>query len=81
MFTSELSPFLKNASASRMVMAIIPAERYIIDPDTGINLTIQAACHAITGSFNRLSQIGIPMEDPSTKTEVPWQAPWSILFY
>ena len=54
-----------------MVMAIIPAERYIIDPDSGVNLTIQAACQAITASFNRLSQIGIPIEEPSSKTEVP----------
>ena len=70
MWTSELSPYLKNSAASRMLIAIIPAERYIIHPDNAVNLTLQTACHAISESFNRLSEIGTPIVDPYTGEEV-----------
>ncbi|CAE7237215.1 unnamed protein product [Symbiodinium pilosum] len=62
-WTSDLSPYLTDSAASRMVMAIIPAERYIIDPITGVNLTLQAACLAIAESFNRLSREGLNVCD------------------
>ncbi|CAE7346366.1 unnamed protein product, partial [Symbiodinium pilosum] len=58
-FTSDLSPYLTDSAASRFLIGIIPASRYLIDPDSGTNLTLQAACYHITQSFNRLSQQGV----------------------
>ena len=70
MWTSQLSPYLTDAAASRMLIAIIPAERYVIHPESQINLTIQAACKCITESFNRLSEVGIPLRDPTDNSVV-----------
>ena len=73
-WTSDLSPYLTDSAASRMVMAIIPAERYIIDPITGVNLTLQAACLAIAESFNRLSREGLNVCDLYSGETVPQTA-------
>ena len=64
-WTSDLSAYLTDSAASRMVIAIIPAERYIIHPRTGVNLTLQTACLAIAESFNKLSREGVAVKDPS----------------
>ena len=69
MWTSQLSPYLTDAAASRMLIAIIPAERYVIHPESQINLTIQAACKCITESFNRLSEVGIPLSERSYRQQ------------
>ena len=63
MFTSDLSPFLADSAASRMLIGIIPAERYVIDPQTSLNLTIQTACWHVVESFNRLSRAGVRIRD------------------
>ena len=68
MFTSELCPYLTDSAASRMLMAIIPAERYVIDHRTGINLTLQTACQYIMESFNRLGRDGVPLKDEHGET-------------
>ncbi|CAE7191253.1 unnamed protein product [Symbiodinium pilosum] len=49
-----------------MIIAVIPAARYIIDDATGVNITLQTACLHICGSCNKLSEEGVPLRDPST---------------
>ena len=39
----------------------MPASRYVYE--NGVNITIQALTHAITNSFNTLSNFGIPVRD------------------
>ena len=88
-WTSDLSPYLTDSAASRMVMAIIPAERYIMHPITGVNLTLQAACLAIAESFNRLSREDLNVCDLYSGETVPQTAhyifprcrPWKIRIY
>ena len=60
-----------------MVIAIIPAERYIIHPESGVNLTLQTACQAISDSFNRLSATGVPIVDPASGAEVTYSGIFS----
>ena len=68
-WTSDLAPDLTDSASSRMLIAIIPAERYAIDPVTGLNLTIQAACRHITQSMNMLSLHGVRL--PSSDEDEP----------
>ena len=63
MFTSDMSPYLTDSAASRLVIGILPANRYVIDPASGVNLTLQAACQHITNSFNKLSRESIMVRD------------------
>ena len=44
-------------------MAIFPSSLYAIDPETGVNLTLESATAAITRSFNALSTDGIAVHD------------------
>ena len=74
-FTSDLSPYLTDSAASRFLIGIIPASRYLIDPDSGTNLTLQAACYHIMQSFNRLSQQGVPVKDVDGSSEARLHIP------
>ena len=80
MFTSELCPYLTDSAASRMLMAIIPAERYVIDHRTGINLTLQTACQYIVESFNRLGVKGCRSRTSMEKRQLSSEIP-SILYF
>ena len=66
MSTSDLSPYLSDSAASRLLIAVLPANRYIIDPATSVNITLQAACLEIAKSFNRLSRVGVPVKHFAT---------------
>ena len=65
-----MSPHLTNSAASRMLIAIIPVGRYILDPTTGINLTLQTLYLRIAKSCNQLSQQGVKISDPATRQTV-----------
>ena len=66
MFTCDFSGYLSDSAASRLIIGLLPANRYILDPESGVNLTLQAACQHITSSFNQLSREGIVVRDFST---------------
>ena len=59
----DLGPAPTNSSASRFLVGIFPVSMYAIMPDDQTNLTLQAAAHAITESFNRLSDHGLNIAD------------------
>ena len=49
--------------ASRFLITTIPADAYVKDEETGVNLTLQKAAQVITESFQRLASAGIPVYD------------------
>ncbi|CAE7249546.1 unnamed protein product, partial [Symbiodinium sp. CCMP2456] len=65
-WTCDMAPRLTDSAASRMLVAVLPADRYIVDPDTGINLTLQSAFMHIANSFNQLTRQGVKVADPTT---------------
>lgn len=69
-WTCDISPHLTDSAASRMLIAVVPADRYILDPATGINLTLQTLYLHIAKSCNKLSQEGVKISDPVTHQTV-----------
>ena len=61
LWSSDTSPVLSHSPSSRWPICIVPASRYVYE--NGVNITIQALTHAITNSFNTLSNFGIPVRD------------------
>ncbi|CAJ1389880.1 unnamed protein product [Effrenium voratum] len=62
-FTSDLSPYLTDAGASRFLMTIFPESRYVLNQDTGVNETLQGACQIIADSFNKLANEGVDLRE------------------
>lgn len=62
MWTSDLSPHLSHALASRILITVLPESQYAFDGKA--NVTLQAACHAVVTSFNKLSEEGSAFHDP-----------------
>ena len=44
-----------------MLVAVIPADLYAIDPESGVNLTVQYATKHIVDSMNKLSLHGVAL--------------------
>ena len=75
-----MSPHLTDSAASRNLIAVIPAERYILDPTTSINLTLQTLYLQIAKSCNQLSRQGVKMSDPVTHETVVRLSPATFCF-
>ena len=70
-WTSDHCPYRSNSVASRWPIAVIPKSLYLMDDQTGLNLTVAAATAEIVASFNRLSSQGIKIKSfPSMGRDV-----------
>lgn len=67
LWVSDHSPNPTNSLVSRNVIAVIPSSRYVYDEETGRNMTVQTALHAVVNSFNQLSTVGAQVVDPISK--------------
>ena len=70
-WTSDTSPFLTNSNASRFPICVLPSSRYAVDPDTGVNITLEAITLQVTQSFNALSTAGVKIRglEPSRRNQ------------
>ena len=57
-----------------MVVAVIPAERYAIDPESGVNLTVQYAAKHIVDSMNQLSLHGVALPSGLAEEMAFWRS-------
>ena len=73
-WVSDHSPFHTNSACSRWPIAVLPKSLYLMDEESGVNLTVAAATREIVASFNKLSNDGIKLRDvPSMGArEVSW---------
>ena len=71
MWCSDHSPHATDSLASRNLVTIIPASRYVFDDGGTINVTVQTALSNIVQSFNQLSSRGAVLKDPISKEIVP----------
>lgn len=62
-WTSDHCPYRSNSACSRWPIAVFPKSLYYMDPNSGVNVTIQAATAEITKSFNKLSEGGIKIRN------------------
>lgn len=65
LWSSDASPCLTHAPASRWPICVIPASLYA--EAGGVNLTLQAASKVITTSFNKLAVDGIKLHDMASR--------------
>ena len=60
---SDHSSFPTNSACSRWPIAVIPKSLYLMDNETGINLTVAAATAEIAKSLQKLSTSGVKLRD------------------
>ena len=81
-WTSDHCPYRSNSVSSRWPIAVIPKSLYLMDDQTGLNLTVQAATAEIVASFNRLSSQGIKIKSfPSMGRDVATLSPITEQFF
>ena len=54
-----------------MLIAVLPADLYAIDPESGVNLTVQYATKHIVDSLNRLSLHGVALTPGTPEEDEP----------
>ena len=73
LWVSDHAPRPSISAITRNLITILPGDRYVYDEATGkVNLTVEAACHAIMSSFNHLSQAGVVLRHPLNHKVAPW---------
>ena len=73
-WSSDSSPYLTNAVASRFPVCVLPASRYAVDPNSGVNMTLEAVTQQVKDSFNALFNSGVKvrgLDDSRRSQAVP----------